>query len=402
MKDFYLALGLLVTLLLTSLSGTAQSITLQAEQPYYFSTSFQVDDIEPSWTDRILSAVRMDDQIAGDQWVYPQLIERSEQVYVQVRATDVADNGVERRVTLGQPQQVVVRGIWDGFFGVTYSWTLAPQPEAAATEWTDIGYHFVWGQPTLSYLYRNTVDDPNVTGTLGAVEVTLDYAEIAPAVPQAAPNQAPVLAQIGELTATEGEVTIIILRATDDAAEDELTFSASAELPAFATLTDNGDRTASLRIASGAGDAGAYAGILVTVSDGELSSSETLTLSVAAPVVVGCVPISILPCEEISLPLPVKFSFNGDENGIYDRNGQGIGFTMVDAPSNNLFPATPANHNVPGMQPELLTVVGGKLVVHSTKGIHYQKPPASSENNSQVNALGVRHRGTRYVLCSFG
>ena len=389
MKNFYLALGLQVTLLLTSLSGTAQSITLQPQQPYYFSTSFRVDGTEPAWTDRILSAVRTDDQIAGDQWVYPQLIERSGQVYLRVRATDLADNGVELRVAQGEPQQVVVRGVWDGFFGVTYSWTLAPQPEAAATEWTDIGSHFVWGQPTLSYLYRNTVDDPNITGTLGSVEVTLDYAEIAPDAQEIAPNQAPVLAQIATLAATEGEVTTVTLHATDADAEDRLTFTAGAELPAFATLTDNGDRTASLRIAPGLGDAGTYAGTVITVSDGELSSSETVALSVATAPVVGCAPISILPCEEIGVALPVKFSFNGDENGIYDRNGQGIGFTMVDAPTNNLFPATPANPSVPGMQPELLTVVGGKLVVRSTKGINYQKPPTSSQNNSQVNALGV-------------
>ena len=75
---------------------------------------------------------------------------------------------------------------------------------------------------------------------------------------------------------------------------------------------------------------------------------------------------------------------------------------MVDAPSNNLFPTTPANGNVPGMQPELLTIVGGKLVVRSTKGINYEKPPASRQNNSQVNALGVGVCGTRKILCPIG
>ena len=331
----------------------------------------------------------MDDQIAGDQWVYPQLVRRGNAVYAEVRATGLEDNGAERKVTFGRPEQLVIRGVWDGSFGVTYSWTLAPQADAAANDWIEIGYHFVWGQPTLSFLYSNTGYDPNITGTLGAVEVSLDYGSIAPDAPLVVvPNQAPVLAQGGELTATEGEVTIITLRATDEDAGDQLSFTATG-LPGFVSLTDNGDRTASLRIAPAVGDAGTYTDIVVSVTDGELSSEETLPLTVAAAPVLGCAPISILPCEEIAVPLPLKLAFNGDENGIYDRNGQGIGFTMVDPPSNNLYPATPANLNVPGMQPELLAVVGGKLVITSTKGINYQRPPASSANNSQVNALGV-------------
>ena len=310
MKNVYLALGLLVTLLLMSLSGTAQSISLQAQQPYYFSTAFRVDQINAAWTGPypLGRAHGRSDRWRSVGYIPSSSSDQVRYTYRYVR-TDVVDNGVERKIAQGQPQQVVVRGIWDGFFAVTYSWTLSPQPEAADTEWTEIGYHFVWGQPTLSYLYRNTVDDPNIAGTLGAVEVTLDYAEIAPALPEAAPNQAPALAQIGELTATEGEVSTFTLRATDEDAEDRLSFSASAALPPFASLTDNGDRTASLRIAPGIGDAGSYADIDFTVSDGALSSSETVTLSVAAAPVTGCAPISILPCEEVGVALPVKFSF---------------------------------------------------------------------------------------------
>ncbi|CAH0999303.1 hypothetical protein LEM8419_00601 [Neolewinella maritima] len=412
MKNFYLASVLVVSLMLTfqqanaqlsvSASGipflmevaeastAEQAITLQAGQPYYFSTAFQIDAISSSWTDRILTGLLMDDQISGDQWVYPQLVRRGDAVFVEVRATDLADNGVERRVPFGQPQQLIIRGVWDGSFAVTYSWTLSPTPTAEDNDWTEIGYHFVWGQPILSSLYRNTTYDADITGTLGTVRVVLDYEQVAPDGPVAPTNNAPVLEQIGDVATTEGEVTTITLRATDEDTDDRLTFSASAALPAFASLTDNGDRTATLRVAPSVGEAGTYAGIVVTVSDGELSSSETISLVVdAAPVVSGCPPISILPCEDVAVALPLKFSFNGDENGIYDRNGQGIGFTMVDAPSNNLFPATPTNPNVPGMEPSLLTVVGGKLVVTSTKGINYQRPAVSANTNSQVNALGV-------------
>ena len=372
-----------------SRASSSADITLPAFTPYYFSTSFTVNAVDAAFTSRILSAVRMDDQLAGDQWVYPQLVQEGGVLYVKVRATDTEDNGARRRVALGEPQQLVIRGVWDGFFGVGYQWTLSPGATDAETEWIDINYHFVWGQPTLSYTYINQEPDANITGTMGDVRVTLDYAQVAPQTPEAAPNQPPVLAQISDLLATEGETTTVTLTATDADPADVLRFSAGAPLPEFATLVDNGDRTATLTLAPGPGDAGVYPDLVLRVSDGSLTAEETITLSVEAAPAVGCSPISYVLCENIGVALPLQLGFVGDHDGILDRNGQGTGFTMVDPPSNPLYPATPSDPNVPGLEADRLTIVGGKLVIKSTNGINYQLPPASRNNNSQVNALGV-------------
>ena len=415
MRNFYVACVLLATLFVSSplplsaqlplaASGVphfagawaanslaSQAITLQAGQPYYFSTEFRVDAVDAAFDSRILSAVRMDDQVAGDQWIYPALVNQPDGVHAKVLATGTSDNGQSRKVTLGQTQQLVIRGVWDGFFGVSYSWTLSAGATDEATQWIPINDHFVWGQPVLSYLYTNTEADPKLTGTLGEVFVTLDYDRVAPdapETPEAAPNVAPELAQIGDLQATEEEVATITLTATDVNADDELRFAVTG-LPAFAGLIDNADGTATLTLSPRAGDAGSYADITVRVSDGELTDEETVTLAVAAAPVVGCSPISFVPCAEVAVALPLQLTFVGDNDGILDRNGQGTGFTMVDPPSSNLYPATPSNRNVPGLEADLLTIVGGKLVITSTKGINFQRPPVSSNNNSQVNALGV-------------
>jgi hypothetical protein len=98
----------------------------------------------------------------------------------------------------------------------------------------------------------------------------------------------------------------------------------------------------------------------------------------------GCPPLSPLPCDEVAVTLPFTLPFSGTETGVANT-----GFTMVDPPSVNLFPATPSNPDVPGLEAGLLDITGGKLLITSTKGINYELPPASSENNSQVNALGV-------------
>ncbi|CAH0999302.1 hypothetical protein LEM8419_00600 [Neolewinella maritima] len=124
----------------------------------------------------------------------------------------------------------------------------------------------------------------------------------------------------------------------------------------------------------------------VAVSDGEASSTATVTINVTdvEEPVVGCSPLSTLNCDRIGVTLPFSLTFDGPAGGI-----AGTGFTMVDPPAVNQFPATPSNPDVPGLEESLLNVSGGQLIITSTKGINYEKPPASSDNNTQVNALGV-------------
>ena len=195
-------------------------------------------------------------------------------------------------------------------------------------------------------------------------------------------NTAPALAAIGDLSATEEETATFTLSATD-AEEDDLSFTATG-LPAFASLTDNGDGTATLTVTPASGDAGSYSGTSVSVSDGELADEEAFTITVETATVADCSPISTLPCEEVAVSLPFGLSFDGTEQGL-----AGTGFTMVDPPSINSFPASPSNPDVPGLEPSLLSVSGGNLVITSTKGINASQPGQSTETNTQVNGLGV-------------
>ncbi|MEP2026209.1 MAG: putative Ig domain-containing protein [Reichenbachiella sp.] len=94
-------------------------------------------------------------------------------------------------------------------------------------------------------------------------------------------NTAPVLASIGNQTVNEGSSISISLSATD-ADGDALTFSAS-NLPAFASLTDNGNGTGVIAVSPTSGDAGSYTSIVVSVSDGATSAQETIIVTVSTP-----------------------------------------------------------------------------------------------------------------------
>ncbi|MEO9968177.1 MAG: putative Ig domain-containing protein [Reichenbachiella sp.] len=94
-------------------------------------------------------------------------------------------------------------------------------------------------------------------------------------------NTAPVLAAIGNQNLNEGSSSSVSLSATD-ADGDALTFSVS-NLPSFASLSDNGNGTGAISISPTTGDAGSYAGIVVSVSDGTASTQETITITVSTP-----------------------------------------------------------------------------------------------------------------------
>ena len=93
------------------------------------------------------------------------------------------------------------------------------------------------------------------------------------------PNRAPVLNTINAVlmqTNTSQSVTV----SASDLDADALTFSAAA-LPAFATLTDLGDGTATLALNPATLDIGVYS-ITVTVSDGLLFDSQVVTITITS------------------------------------------------------------------------------------------------------------------------
>ena len=91
-------------------------------------------------------------------------------------------------------------------------------------------------------------------------------------------NNPPVINPIDNQAITEGETLDVNIYATD-ADGDALTFSAS-NLPSFASLTDNGDGTAKITLAAQIGDAGTYADIIISVSDGTDTDTETINVTV--------------------------------------------------------------------------------------------------------------------------
>lgn len=92
-------------------------------------------------------------------------------------------------------------------------------------------------------------------------------------------NAAPVLAFIGNQSVAEGGNLSVTVSAADPDG-GSLSFSASG-LPGYAGLTDQGDGTATLAATPGLSDAG-VSSLTVSVSDGVLTDSETLMLTVSA------------------------------------------------------------------------------------------------------------------------
>ncbi len=81
----------------------------------------------------------------------------------------------------------------------------------------------------------------------------------------------------GNLTLVEGETLTLDLVAEDPNPDDVLTWS-GFDLPAFATLTDNLDRTATLELRPGPGDAGLYQGVVLIVTDDAVPPLEDIAI----------------------------------------------------------------------------------------------------------------------------
>ncbi len=81
-------------------------------------------------------------------------------------------------------------------------------------------------------------------------------------------NYNPVLAPIADQELAEGENKFLLITATDQDTGDVISFS-SGNLPAFATLIDHGNSTATLELRPVVGDARFYSGIIVVANDGK-------------------------------------------------------------------------------------------------------------------------------------
>jgi N-acetylneuraminic acid mutarotase len=95
----------------------------------------------------------------------------------------------------------------------------------------------------------------------------------------------------------------------------------------------------------------------------------------------SCPDISIFPCTGVKLFPDIIFEFDSNDAGLTDLNGVGLGFTMVDPPTN---PENPVpNPNAPGYWPEKLEIISDTLVISTTNGLMV------GTINGQDNALGI-------------
>jgi hypothetical protein len=166
--------------------------------------------------------------------------------------------------------------------GLPTNATIAPgvQYGTAVISWTPTSEQL----GTYTVAIRATDNGNNGAGAPAFTEETI-------AVKAHIANQSPILAPIGNRTATEGQLFQLQLQATD-ADGDRLTYSAS-NLPSGATLDP---ATGLVQWTPNFFQSGTYDNIGFTVSDGNKSQTETISITVAntnrAPSVVPMVPQS--------------------------------------------------------------------------------------------------------------
>ncbi|MBX2999576.1 MAG: tandem-95 repeat protein [Caldilineaceae bacterium] len=163
------------------------------------------------------------------------------------------------------------------------------------------------GTDTFTY----TVSDGSLNAT-ATVTVTVN-----------AVNDAPTLDDVDDEMMDEG-ATLTVTVTAGDPDGDALTLTAG-NLPSFASFIDNGDGTGSISFAPGYVDSGVYDNIGVTVSDGELSASNSFTLTVnnvnRAPVAVDQ---TLITDEDSSLPITLTAT---------DADGDALTFSVVNTPT---------------------------------------------------------------------
>ncbi|MFW5691000.1 MAG: Ig-like domain-containing protein [Chloroflexota bacterium] len=137
-------------------------------------------------------------------------------------------------------------------------------------------------------------------------------------------NDGPMLNMVGNRTVAAGAVVNIPLSAVDIDSAD-LTFSVSGA-PGFVSVANDGAQTATLTIAPPLDSAGTYPGVVISVTDGELGDSETITITITQtnqpPVAIG----QSLTTQEDT---PLDFSLMGS-----DPDGGSLIYTVIGGPFN--------------------------------------------------------------------
>jgi len=232
---------------------------------------------------------------------------------------------------------------------------------------------------TPSYTLTVQATDNGTSALSATTQVTIQVTTVALPV-----NIAPAVATaIENQNATVGAAYSFAVPAATftDADNDQLALTASladgSALPAWLVFDGS--------VFSGTPTEGATYTIKVGANDGKDSVSTEFKLSVNAPTIATCSPLSTLPCDQLAIALPLNLTFDGTGGGLADKAGKGTGFTMADAYTGTRVAADgPASSEVIGYEPSRLTVTNGRLSLLSNKGI------SIVGNNNQINGLGVQ------------
>lgn len=361
---------------------TDNPVDLQSGQPFYFGTYFKVTTAG----NRVRTAIRIDDEVAGEQWIREQVADDGAGGLIARigLGNPGSDNGVVA-VDSDQVFQFVVRGEWDGANTINYSWTTEPKLDSEATIWTVAGTHTVQGTPQIGRLFISSAGANDAQ--LGPVRLATDYSGVVTEEITSAPVvevQAFDISEDAEIGSVVGTVVASDVDSTDlsyaiTAGNDDSVFAIDAATGEITTLVPLDFEIAPQYV------------LTVEVGDGTNISSADITVNINdANEALPCNPLSTLPCDQLETTLPATLDFTVANEGLSQS-----GMTMVLEPSARLVSDNAiADANVIGFAPSLIVQDANGLAITSTKGIFYsqlptQGSPNSTETNSQMNALGV-------------
>ncbi|WP_339842018.1 malectin domain-containing carbohydrate-binding protein [uncultured Maribacter sp.] len=147
--------------------------------PFYFGTYFNISDLGTANQSRFRVAIRVDDAIAGDQWIR-QIIGRYDNAFnARFGLGDPNSNDGQTGISADKVLQFVVKGVWDKDTNtITYAYTIAPTLNEEDNTWLPaISSHIVSGVPSLGRIFINSTNLQN-DGKIGPVRLSTDYAQV--------------------------------------------------------------------------------------------------------------------------------------------------------------------------------------------------------------------------------
>ncbi|MDM9632226.1 PKD domain-containing protein, partial [Robiginitalea aurantiaca] len=168
---------------------------------FYFGTYFKMNVLGTGGGNRVRVAIRVDDDVAGDQWIRQRIGRYQEGFKASVTDGGPGSEGTLEDVIPGQVVQILVRGVWDGAGTITYSYTLDPELALGDNSWIDFGTHSVTGTPRLGRIFISSTDSAN-EGYVGPIRLSTDYTEVV--------TEAPVRGPVASFTSSTDGLDITL------------------------------------------------------------------------------------------------------------------------------------------------------------------------------------------------